>query len=266
MQEPIKISLLHTTYFRIGGPEAVRSAWMQAANNPKRVEYLVAVTSTDTQAISETETSSRVVVDPPEMASTAVRNWNRIAEIATGDLLFAIADDLFPFNRGWDSDLDEIASRHPPRINSYVVKIADSRFENDRKVRHPVVSRKFFAKHGLWNPAYSGMYVDSDLTLLAYWKSTIIDGRHIRFDHQNPIVHEEIEPSISFLEANSEIEYIRGKEVFDHRWPRFLQETRVGFVRHNTRWLRLASLKLKISEAISMVIRSRLLRWVRKFG
>lgn len=243
----------------------MRRAWMKTANNPKRVEYIVAVTSTDNLALSETKVSSRVVVAPPETASTAVRNWNLLSKIATGDLLFAIADDLFPLNTGWDSDLEEIARRHPPGVNSYVVKITDSKSQNDRKVRHPVVSRKFFEKHGLWNSAYSGMYVDSDLTLLAFWKSTIIDGRHIRFAHQNPIADEENEPSISFLEANSESEYIRGKAVFDNRWPRFLQQTRVSLVGRHTKWLGLYSLKLKVVEVISMVSRSRFLRWWRKF-
>ena len=259
----MKISILHATYFRGKGPEEVRSAWMEAATNPERVEYRVAVTRTDTLALSETDASSRVVVEPADGTSTAVRNWNSLAITATGDFLFVIADDLFPVKRGWDTDLEEIARKHNPCRTAYLVKVADSTSKSDTKVRHPVASRRFYEKYGLWSPDYSGMYVDSDLTLFAFWRAAIIDGRHIRFNHINPIVDKEIGPSISFSEANSETEYMRGKLIFDQRWPLFLQGTRVSLVDSDVGLLRLASLRLKISEAFSLVFRSRFLNWLR---
>lgn len=259
----MKISILHATYFREKGPEEVRSAWLEAATNPERVEYRVAVTRTDTLALSETDASSRVIVEPPEGTSTTVRNWNSLAITATGDFLFVIADDLFPVKRGWDSDLEKIARMHDPCRNSYLVKVADSTSKSDTKVRHPVASRRFYEKYGLWWPGYSGMYVDSDLTLFAFWRAAIIDGRHIRFNHINPIVDNEFEASLSFSEANSESEYTRGKLIFNQRWPRFLQGTRVSLVDTNVSLLHVASLKLKVSEAFSIVFRSRFLNWLR---
>ena len=259
----IRISILHATYFRNEGPEAVRRAWMESASQPERLEYLAAVTRTDTVALSQTEGWARIVVEPPDGTSTAVRNWNYLANIATGDLLFVIADDLFPRTEGWDDELSRIAKKHDPLKRPYVLKVDDSMEARDTKLRHPIVSRKFYSKFGMWNPAYSGVYVDSDFTLFTFWNASIVDARHICFNHLNPIVDNRIEKSLSWAEANTESESNRGKSVFEKRWPRFLRQTRISLIDGNTRSLLITSLRVKVFEAISIIFRSRFFNWIR---
>jgi hypothetical protein len=258
-----RISLLHATYFRAEGPMPVMRAWMELAASPESVEYLVSVTRTDKLAIEQTGDVGRVVVEPPDGRSTAVRNWNSLALRASGDFLFVIADDLMPCDIAWDTALEEIAKRHDPLRLSYVVKVSDSESERDTKLRHPVVSRRYFDKYGLWSPVYSGMYVDTDLTLSAFWRSTIIDGRHIRLNHSNPVVNPKFPPSISFSEANSNREYNLGRTAFDKRWPTPLQGTRVKLVQPSAKSLSCASVRLRIAEAFSIIARSRYLNWLR---
>lgn len=258
-----RISLLHPTYFRSGGPAPVRQAWLDSAAIPERVEYLISVTRTDELALRQSNDSSRIIVDPPDGRSTAVRNWNRLALRSTGDFLFVISDDLAPCETGWDIALEEIALRHDPLRLSYVVKVSDSESANDTKLRHPVLSRKYFDEYGLWNPKYSGMFVDTDLTLSVFWKSTIVDGRHMHFKHSNPVVSADYAPSRSFSEANSDREYMLGQKTFDKRWPKPLQGTRVKLVEPAAPCLPCASLRLRLSEALSIMMRSRYLNWLR---
>lgn len=258
-----QISLLHASYFRENGPEPVREAWLGSATHPERVEYLVAVTKTDHVALEQTAGVNRIIVAPPDGRSSAVKNWNSLARLAIGGMLFVIADDLFPCEEGWDSRLEEIAQKYDPRRLAYVVKVTDSKTENDTKLRHPVVSRRYYKRYGLWNPLYSGMYVDTDLTLSAFWKSTIVDGRHIQFNHLNPVVDDKVPSSISFREANTAREYALGRTTLDARWPRQLQQTRVKLVSPTERYLLVASLRLRMIEAFSLILRSRLLHWLR---
>lgn len=236
---------------------------MESATHPERIEFLTAVTRTDSLALSQTEGSARLIVDPPEGRSSAVRNWNCLARIATGSLLFVIADDLFPRAIGWDVELARIAERFDPVRVPYVLKIDDASAEHDTKLRHPVVSRKFYSKYGLWNPEYSGVFVDSDLTLFAFWNAAIIDCRHISFDHRNPINDNEIKKSLSYTKANSVSESIHGRAIFERRWPKFLQGTRISLIDINAKNIFMSSCRLKIREAVSFFGRSRLANLLR---
>lgn len=241
----------------------MRREWLRSAVFPERIEYLVAVTRGDRAAMSQTRGSKRVIVEDSPDGSTAVRNWNLLAAEAEGEILFVIADDLFPREQGWDLALDKIAGRFSPIRHSYVVKVTDSPSGGDTKVRHPVVSRRFYTRFGLWNSGYSGMYVDTDFTLSAFWQAAIIDGRNIVLEHANPIANPTVSPSVSFAKANSAQEYDRGKALFDRRWPRFLQGTRIALVGGEVRLLDLASARIRLREALMIIVRSRFFNWMR---
>ena len=58
------ISLLHTTYFREGGPLEVKEVWLQRAERPDLVEYIFAMDADDEVALMATEGHRRVVNSP----------------------------------------------------------------------------------------------------------------------------------------------------------------------------------------------------------
>ena len=178
--------------------------------------------------------------------------------MATGNLLFVIADDLYPAEEGWDDALEAIANEHDPSKVSYIIKIADSSSARDTKLRHPVVSRKYFDRNGLWNGRYRGMYVDTDLTLRAFWKSAILDGRAIRFKHVHPTQVRNTTETLSFIQGNDKAEYAFGLEQFNKSWPKFAQKTRVYLISARVRSIALASLGARLREAFRMVKQSRL--------
>lgn len=254
----MKISLLHPTFFREGGPTELRDRWLNSARFPDRIEYLFAVTASDENAMATTAAFSRIVVEHDAVGSTAVRNWNSLARVASGDLLFVIADDLEPADENWDSLLEDLLGEWNPVAHSFALKINDNGNQFDTQLRHPIISRRYFEKHGLWDASYRGMWVDRDLTLKAFWRSQILDGRSLRFTHRNPILDHGITPSLSFKHGNTGAEYAFGKSVFNRKWHPVFQSTRIKLIPTGSPLRRVLHFRLKLVEILGLLWRSRI--------
>lgn len=218
LQNP-KISLLHATYFREAGPLKVKEAWLEQANRPDRVEYIFAVDSDDTAAVLETEGHLRVVSAPGNDRVTAVRNWNAAALLSSGDLLMVVADDLFA-PKDWDVTLLGAIGTLNPRRSSFALKVTDSPVDGDMLLRHPVVSRAFYERFGLFSERYSSVYCDDDLTMRAFWRSVILDGRSLVLSHQHPTLVPSLDYSTSQLLVNSDRENQHGYSAYTQMWSR----------------------------------------------
>lgn len=216
VEPAVRISLLHATYHRPGGPTEVMRAWVDNAAHPDRVEYVVAMDTDDTVAVAATEGLRRSIGDSADDV-TAVRNWNAAAALATGSLLVVIADDLFPPNR-WDETLVRSIGRIDPDEVAFAVKVRDSVEAGDVKLRHPVVSRRFYAEYGLFDPAFTGVYCDDELTARAFWRSFIVDGTGVQLHHRHPTLDADVTGSRSHGRINSTVEYERGRRLYHERW------------------------------------------------
>jgi hypothetical protein len=201
----------------------------------------------DSGSLRETEGHKRVVGEPQSNHVTAVRNWNAAAVAATGDLLFVVADDLFP-HAGWDTALRRLVEPIDPDRIAFAVKISDSSAADDVLMRHPIVSREFYRRHGLFCPEYRGVYCDNDITLRAFWSAVILDGRSIEFVHRHPAVDAEIRPSDSQDRINAVHEYEQARALHERRWSRRRRSPRVRLMSVNpgaeidattVRWIRL---------------------------
>jgi Glycosyl transferase family 2 len=187
-----KISLLHATYHRSTGPLGVKEAWLDLADGPDHIEYILAMDDDDEATVARTE-GHLWVIGPAIGTVTAVRNWNAAAKAARGDLIMVVADDLFP-PAGWDTTLLGMIGRLDPTVVPFAVKVSDSPFtpdaphEKDTKLHHPAISRAFYQRHGLFSDEYTGLFCDTDLTVRAFWESVILDGRSLVLDHQHPDV------------------------------------------------------------------------------
>lgn len=224
------LSVLHATYHRPGGPVAVKDAWLAGADHPDRVEYVYAMDADDVDAI-RTTTGQLRVVSPPQTAVSSVRNWNAAAARATGELLVVVADDLAPAP-GWDTQLSDLTGRLNPTVVPFAVKLTDA--PDDRKIplRHPVVSRAFYARFGLFDPAFDGLFCDEDITTRAFWKAMILDGRSIVLQHRHPLSDPDVEPSESQLRMNRPTELEHGRRVYTSSWSRRRRSVDVLLVRH----------------------------------
>jgi hypothetical protein len=253
---PPLISLLHATYHRSGGPSPVKEAWLGSATVPERIEYIFAMDADDTFAINSTQGELRSVGYPDRDWVTAVRNWNAAAAISSGELLFVIADDLSP-ETGWDSALRTLVSELDPEKTPFAIKVTDNTAPDDTLMRHPIVSRAFYRKFGLFDASFRGVYADDDITLRSFWSAVIVDGRKIRFQHQHPTVDPQLFQNVSQSRINRDAEFEFGYAALVSRWPKIQRVARIHLASTNDgRSLNLQSIRRTRRVAI---VRERLL-------
>lgn len=210
----LSISLLHATYR--AGPKAVaiQEAWLESAAHPGRVEYVFACDQDDEISLSVASIAAGVLGVPMTGKVTAVRNWNAAAESSNGDLLVVVADDLYP-PQDWDSILEALCCDLDPNRAAFVIKVRDRQLDQRDSIKHPILSRRYFERFGLWCPEYDGWYVDDDFTLSAHRRNLVIDGRRLQLDHRHPSAGAPSSSSHDLIRETRE----RGKVIFDRRWP-----------------------------------------------
>ena len=215
-----RFSLLHATYRRGESPVEVKDAWLSAAVDPDAIEHIFALDEDDARTLVWTE-GHRRVVSPPTGKVTAVRNWNAAAASATGDVLVVIADDLYPPPH-WDARLDEIigARLDPVRV-PFAVKVLDvTKAQNpatDTLMRHPIVSRAYYGKFGLFSPKFTGVYCDNDITRRALWGAAILDGRpRLVLEHRHATTtHRRTESTSRINESRA---WEEGRAAYEDAW------------------------------------------------
>lgn len=262
----MRFSLLHASFHSNETVQFFLDRWLGSARRPDRIQYVLACDSDDKILFSTgANLVKRSSGDGNQSVSTAVRNWNHAATLADGDILFVIADDLIP-PRNWDLALENLVSGHAPLENAWALKITDSEHPHDTLLRHPVLSRKFFQEYGLFDPSFSGVYCDDDFSLRAFWKSYIIDGRSVIFDHNRAQANGKPQLSQSQRIINSQDEAIRGKAAFMSLWPKNYRNMKIRLVEPSTppKVARMKNQLLKLSAFLeSTNYRVRRLRGIR---
>lgn len=228
----LAISLLHATFHREGGPEAILHSWMNSAIQPERIEYILAADNDDQFELPPVDFSRlRIVTGPPNPeSSTAVRNWNSAAEVATGQLYFVIADDVIPPS-GWDHKLDQICAHLDPISQSFAIKVRDNNRRKDALMRHPIISKRFYEQYGLFNPYLSGVGCDNDITARAFWRAIIVDGRSLSCTHLHPSVDSRLVPTRSQKRHDHLQEFQRAASVLSKLWKPWQRRIRYQLVR-----------------------------------
>lgn len=258
----VSISLLHATHQSLHSSETFEARWRSTAKHPGRIEHIFAMDHSAKLSVKLTRGSRRVVTRRPDAKSTAVANWNAAANSASGDLLFVIADDLIPYE-GWDEGISIGLTPSDCRNIPFAIKVSDSHLEKDSLLRHPIISREFYAQNGLFDPDFRGVYCDDDLTLRAFCSSQILDRRNVIFQHCSGANISE-----SKMLLNREDEYLLGLNLIRQKWGLYLKifSTRKLFLRKKLMRLRvciffsrLALLFLSLVQKITAGVVGRLL-------
>lgn len=216
------ISLCHATFHASIKPQEMKALWLGKSIKKNLIEYIPGLNEDDFISIENTKYLKRFISSKTNQC-TAVKNWNGSARIATGDLIFVIADDLIP-PFGWDEKLREICDGINPKKYSFAVKINDSNSSLDTKMRHPIISRKFYEKFGLFDNKFRGVFCDDDITKRAFWKSLIIDGRELEFIHGldsnklNNKIKNKLSNNKSKILLNKQSEYEYGFKIIQEKW------------------------------------------------
>jgi hypothetical protein len=230
------ISLLHATWHHQEGVESVRDRWLSAADRPDLVEFIVGMDADDAGAVEATVGRRRFIGAASDPGPTAVRNWNGAAMLARGHLLFVISDHLRP-RQGWDTHLRSAILGRDAETEAFAVCIRNtqSRFSEMPRgslqypwLAHPVISRAFMRRHGLFDPRFHGVGCDIDIAIRAYWKAFIIDARATCIVDDRPSI---LGPNASQAVIHAPEEQLLAKDTLRAKWRTWQRVGTLRFVK-----------------------------------
>lgn len=231
-EQDVVFSILHATAHRL--PFAWVDTWREwsrKAVHPERHEYIVAVHESDmekarqgAESIPDSETGIPIKIIAQPGRYCTVDNWNQAAVASKGKVLIMGADDFFPPEE-WDTKLLNVipptaSFNRQPVGSEFVLHVSTGSPRDKDLIVHPIMSRGLFKKWGYFlYPQYEGVYCDDDLTAHAKSEGVVIDARHIKFDHRNPILKgtplNELDEG--YKAQNRKQAYEIGKLLFDAR-------------------------------------------------
>jgi hypothetical protein len=201
-----KISLLHATFKPENSPLQIRSAWLNRAEKPESIQYIVTYNYDDlvvTKLLfpyANALQKSNLLFLPNTQARgiTTVSNWNLAAKASLGKLLLVVSDDLVP-DFGWDSKIHSIVkdSGIDPDKDLAVWKLTDFKCSTLREegflLRHPLVTRGWYMLKGeIFDSSFEARGCDDALLLDAVSEKSLYDGREIKLHHSvGPILSQD---------------------------------------------------------------------------
>jgi hypothetical protein len=85
-----------------------------------------------------------------------------------------------------------------------------------------IVTREWYAGHGLFDPAFRNVYSDNDLTQRALKAGAVIDAKHITFRHQHPAGDPNAKWDATYARGNDPAEYERAAKLYEQRHPKLV--------------------------------------------
>ena len=225
------ISLLHATYRSGTAAVGIREEWLRRARDPASVEHIFAYGQDDLVSQKMVADGGFLAVEtgPSGGLVTAVANWNAAAGMATGALLFVIADDLLP-PMHWDALLWEAIGGLDHRRVAFAVKVTDRddpkpsvskplRMWRVNLLSHPIVSRAYYQRFGLFDPRFRGVYCDDDITFRSFRYSGVVNAKHVVLSHKRGGFSGDKRLTESQERVSSQDEAEHGLRVLNGMWP-----------------------------------------------
>jgi hypothetical protein len=165
----------------------VVNLWNTRAKNPETIEWCLGIDAGNSacldvaKALAEENLNVKIAVN--NGPKTCVAGWNASAEVSTGKVLIAVADDFVPPNN-WD---ELLLSLKPVNWidGEYVVKVEDGYVHNIFVLS--ILTRKRYERFGyLFYPKYPSMFNDTEFGEVAVRDGVVIDANHLLFEHLHP--------------------------------------------------------------------------------
>jgi glycosyltransferase involved in cell wall biosynthesis len=199
-----KISVLHATRGRPMQAVATMNLILSRARNPAAVEYIFAVDADDQSAAILQRFGG--VCQSEDNGSVGA--WNLAASHSTGDILVQMSDD-WEVPPGWD----EMLTERTDTLSEKCIRISDG-YRTDALLPMAIVTRKFYERHGLFNPAFKNQFSDAEFTFRAQKAGAIIEARDIVFVHHHPAFEPHIPIDDTHRRVSNEAERERAKAIF----------------------------------------------------
>lgn len=209
-------SILHATArTRPDGWSASREAWMLNADEPGKVEYVLAVHVDDCRETTPCIAGHTVIYDG---ARNSVHGWNAAAEHSTGQILILNADDFFPPAHWGSLLLDKVA--HTPLGDEFAIHVSTGNPDVawDRKhMALGIISRALYQRWGYaLYPGYESMYSDVDMFEHARQEDVIIPAYDLLFEHRHVAFGKSPDDEV-YRRQNRPEAYALGREVMERR-------------------------------------------------
>ncbi len=223
-------SLCHTTR-RIPGWETAARAWIEAADNPGAVEYILSVDDQESYgkavggllSLGWIDLDSHIVINTGRRCS--VDGWNAAAAASTGKFLITIADDWRPIPH-WDTWLLEVLGVRSMSLTGMDACRLDTEaviWVNAGQTRDlmpfALLTRKYYERYGyIFYPEYESMFCDDDFTAQAIKDGVVIDCRKTLplFEHLHP-VHGTAPMDEVYARTNRPEAYEAGQRIYMRR-------------------------------------------------
>ena len=172
----------------------VCQAWLAAADNPARVEYLLGVDDDDpalaeyvrlftTNEQQNSHANCSIIVARSRTIITAMNNL-ALEAAPSSEIMISVSDDVWP-QKGWDtrllSESQDISNLSTPRFFG----VGDGVNEFGAFVIY-VANRAYYNRLGwVLCPEYDGLYADSEMSRVAKLTGTLKPCPGLRFEHQH---------------------------------------------------------------------------------
>lgn len=214
------ISVLHPTR-RLNEAIERRKNWLEMAARPDLIEWIYGLDEDD-QTVSPLRSLPHVLVPPPtwdvnKEGGTLCLAMNMMAEKATGDLLFQMADDWYgPYH--WDAWFRDVMGPHMGDPKMLSLPDHPGRPQNFDLVCFPLITRKLYELNGhFYYPEYRHVYVDTDLSLRTRKFGQRVDVPIIPgFFHDHPFLTGKPSDEV-YDRANSKPAYQYGEAIYNKR-------------------------------------------------
>jgi glycosyltransferase involved in cell wall biosynthesis len=199
-----KISLIHATRDRPLVATQAMAMWFARAKHPERIEHIFVFDEDDEK--SKTLQRFRHTIQTGNGYSVGA--WNLGAKECIGDIIIQLSDD-WECPPNWDQSIDERLDV----TKEQVLRISDG-YRKDDLLCMAILTRPYFEKHGLFNPAFKNVYSDTDFTFRAAKNNAIVEAKDIAIIHHHPFW--ENRPLDATYERGNDVEeYNRAKKIFE---------------------------------------------------
>jgi glycosyltransferase involved in cell wall biosynthesis len=166
----MKITVIHPSRGRVTMADRTISKWLAYADGD--IEYILSLDNDDAYwYLPLLQKYYGKITHIINHNKTAIEAINEAAKIATGDLFVVVSDDFICPNH-WDTKLQGQLEVY----SDFCAKTRDGL--QPTLITLPIMDRLYYNRYGyIYNPAYSHMFVDQEMTAVA-----IMTGRYISLD------------------------------------------------------------------------------------
>jgi hypothetical protein len=220
-QHKVTISIVHPTRGRPEQAARVRKQWLDAAQNPERIEYIYGFSPDDEETAGILSRFRHATSEPghlEQVGGTLVQNLNAATRASTGHIILFVQDDLHcPLH--WDAQIEAALAGHLDRPAA--LQIRDGYRTDDLLITFCVTRPTldlFGFDGGLVCPEYHGVFCDNDYTRLVQQHGILVPSE-ITLRHEHPAWNPAVPVDPTYCIENSDAGYVFGNAVYARRWP-----------------------------------------------